>query len=79
MKVTVHSLRCAALAAGLVAAGFGSARADIPASAYVQDGLVVQFDGIENVGTGAAHDDAATTWADLSGNGRDGTLAGVTT
>ena len=36
----------------------------MPASAYVQRGLVVQFDAIDNVGTGT-HDPAATVWKDL--------------
>ena len=30
-----------------------TASADIPASAYVQDGLIAQWDGIENVGVGS--------------------------
>ena len=38
--------------------------ADFPASAYIQDGLVVQFDGIDNAGTGT-HDSSATAWKDL--------------
>ena len=54
-----------------------TALADIPASAYVQDGLVVQFDGIENAGTGT-YDATATIWTDLTGNGRNGTLSGKT-
>ncbi len=40
--------------------------------AYVQSGLVAAFDGIDNAGTGA-HDRTATVWADLSGNGNNGT------
>ena len=31
---------------------------------YVQDGLLAQFDGIDNAGTGT-HDSSATTWKDL--------------
>ena len=34
---------------------------------YIQDGLVVQWDGIDNTGTGF-HDPNATTWKDLKGN-----------
>lgn len=61
---------CAAIAA----LGFAfTASADIPASAYVQSGLVAQFDGIENAGSGT-HNGAATTWTDLTGNGYDATL-----
>ena len=40
---------------------------------YVQDGLVAHWDGIENVGYGI-HDDNATVWTDLTGNGWDVTL-----
>ena len=72
-KNCLRALACA----GAVLGGF-SASADIPASAYIQDGLVVQFDGIENVGAGLVHDASATSWVDLSGNGRDGTRQGVT-
>ena len=43
-----------------------TASADIPASAYVQEGLVAQFDGIENAGAGL-HNANATTWKDLKG------------
>ena len=39
----------------------------LTSSSYVQDGLVGQYDGIDNVGTGT-HDPAATTWKDLAGN-----------
>ena len=54
-----------AVAAGLV--GFGlSAAADIPASAYVQTGLIAQWDGIDNAGTGT-HQADATVWVDLKG------------
>ena len=45
-------------------------RADVPSSAaYCQEGLLAHWDGIENAGRGVAHAAAATTWADLSGNG----------
>ena len=54
-----------------------TASADIPASAYVQDGLVVQYDGIDNAGTGA-HDVNARTWKDLKGQGGDMPLGGLT-
>ena len=41
---------------------------DIPVSsrAYVQDGLVLQLDGLENAGRGV-HDASATSWTDLTG------------
>ena len=40
---------------------------------YVQDGLYYQLDGIENAGRGV-HDATASTWADLTGNGRNATF-----
>lgn len=36
---------------------------------YVQDGLVLHFDGIENAGAEAVHDALAVEWKDLSPNG----------
>ena len=46
----------------------------MPTSAdYVQDGLLVQWDGIDNAGTGT-HDPTATTWKNLKGGGYDLTL-----
>ncbi len=47
-----------------------------PAAAYVQDGLVACWDGVENAGTGL-HDPSATVWKDLVA-GREFTLTGVT-
>ena len=38
---------------------------------------MVAYDGINNTGNG--HDDKATVWKDLSGNGNDGTLNGGAT
>ncbi|MCI8621023.1 MAG: hypothetical protein HFJ50_04595 [Clostridia bacterium] len=40
---------------------------------YVLNGLELYYDGIDNQGTGR-HSTSATTWKDLSGNNRDGTL-----
>ena len=58
-----------AVFAAAVVAGCGSAWADVPASAYVQDGLVAQFDGIENAKDASGkvvHSDAdGTKWLDL--------------
>ena len=51
-----------------------SASRSVGTSAYVRNGLVMFFDGIDNAGSGE-HDDAATRWADLSGNGNDGVVA----
>ena len=39
----------------------------LTSSSYVQDGLVGQYDGIDNQGTGT-HDSTATTWKDLVGD-----------
>ena len=36
-------------------------------ASYVQDGLIAQWDGIDNVGTGT-HDPNATVWKDLAGH-----------
>ena len=38
---------------------------------YVQDGLVVNYDGIRNAGPNAPHDSTATTWANLGSWGND--------
>ena len=42
---------------------------------YLTEGLALRLDGIDNAG-GGVHDASATVWKDLSGNGRDATLAG---
>lgn len=58
-----------------------SGGAKLSAKSYVQDGLVAMWDGIENAGWGV-HDAAATTWADLTGNGYNltvGTQSSFTT
>ena len=72
MAKSIDFCKCAALLAFAVCASAVSAvRADtLPLTAYIQDGLVVQYDGIENAGPGA-HDPAATVWVDLTGNGHD--------
>ena len=46
----------------------------LSSKSYIQDGLLVHWDGIENVGSGLAHDSGATVWKDLSGNGLDMTI-----
>ena len=67
----------------LFAAAAAAAAFLLPASAglrpwepsdYVQEDLVLHYDGIRNAGAGAAHDGAATVWKDLSPNGNDATL-----
>ena len=42
-------------------------KAPIPASSYIQDGLIAMYDGIENAGAGQ-HSNSATTWKDLVGS-----------
>ena len=63
----MRNLKVALAAASAVVVGLAfTAWADIPASAYVQDGLIAQWDGIENAGAGQ-HDANATVWKDLKG------------
>ena len=51
-----------------VSAAFVSASAHAYTSAsYVQDGLIAQWDGIDNTGVGV-HDPGAKAWKDLVGN-----------
>lgn len=45
----------------------------LTAEAYVTNGITMLLDGKDNVGFGC-HDDASTTWVDLSGNGYDWTV-----
>ncbi|MDD6029975.1 MAG: hypothetical protein PUE68_04070 [Kiritimatiellae bacterium] len=52
-----------AAAAGACAAAWG---ARLTSQSYVQDGLVAQFDAIENVGVGR-HENAPAVWKDLKG------------
>ncbi len=42
---------------------------------YVQDGLVLNYDGIRNAGPNAAHDHNATTWVNLGTGGADYDMA----
>ena len=43
-------------------------------SAYVEDGLVLHYDGILNAGVGRPHSPSATIWKDLSATGNDATI-----
>ena len=43
---------------------------------YVKNGLELLLDGIDNTGNG--HSNTTTTWSDLSGNGKNGTLKNMT-
>ena len=57
----------------------GAAAAALTSRSYVQDGLIAQYDGINNVGHGVAHDPNAATWVDLTGNGNNGTVNAAVT
>ena len=79
-----HVFSAPRAAAALVAAAMASAPSlagvkywDNPAfkaydvGDYVQDGLVLNYDGIRNAGPDAAHDPNATTWVNLGTGGSD--------
>ena len=51
----------------------------LSAAHYVQDGLVLHFDGIENAGLGKPHDPNAKTWVDLSPSANDANIERATT
>ena len=64
----MRTLRVALAAASAVVVGWVfTASADIPASLYVQEGLVAQFDGIENAGAGQPHSASPSGWTDITG------------
>ena len=56
----------------------GAALAALTSRSYVQDGLVAQYDGIDNAGYGI-HSDSTNVWVDLTGNGNDGTVNSAVT
>ncbi len=64
----------AALAAALVAHPSIAGLRQWEPSDYIQDNLVLHYDGIRNAGLAAAHDPAATTWKDLSPSAKDATF-----
>ena len=75
MTITHRSITAtAALAAALTALPVLAGLRAWEPSDYVQDGLVLNFDGIRNAGLAAAHNSSATTWKDLSPSGNDATL-----
>lgn len=59
---------------GKYAFGNSRVRKIVTASAYVQDGLIAMWDGIENAGWGV-HDPSAPVWKDLIGS-KDITIVG---
>ena len=68
---TRRKMTAAVTAAALAAASPNLASADngeaYTSASYVQDGLIAQWDGIDNAGTGA-HNPSATVWKDLKGS-----------
>ena len=49
---------------------------EIGPMAYVQEGLVLHYDGIRNAGVDMPHDSSATIWKDLSETGNDAEFIG---
>lgn len=49
---------------------------ETPVADSVRGCLIMWLDGIKNAGADVGHSSAATTWADLSGTGNDGTING---
>ena len=45
------------------------AHAALSAKSYVSEGLIAQWDGLENVSYGGAHDNSTNKWIELTGNG----------
>jgi len=70
-------MKKASVVFGAIGLALAANAAGLSASNYLQDGLVLQFDGIDNAGTGA-HDASATKWKDLKGSAWIDTGAGVT-
>lgn len=58
----------AAIASGFT---FPLAAETYTAASYVQDGLVGQWDGLENAGLGLPHDPTTNYWVDLTGQSGD--------
>ncbi len=60
--------KCKILTVAALVALSGMELAAADASVYIRRGLVAQYDGIDNAGLGL-HDNTASVWSDLSGNG----------
>lgn len=60
--------KCKILTVSALVALSGMELAAADASVYIRRGLVAQYDGIDNAGLGQ-HDNTASVWSDLSGNG----------
>ena len=71
-----NELSCAATSLSLIRITWqwtpGNGLVAYDADDYVQDGLVLHYDGIRNAGLGVAHDSAATNWVNLVNPGTDG-------
>ena len=65
--VQLHNFCKIALSAGSTLALATAFATPYTSASYVQEGLIAQWDGIDNQGTGT-HDPTATTWKDLVGH-----------
>ena len=75
---TLSALAAAVLAFPFALPAVSRAETASASRAYVQRGLVAQYDGIDNAGTGS-HDASATTWKNLAGDASlDGTMGAST-
>lgn len=60
---------CFLLAAGMMMPAVAALKTTWDVGDYVQEGLVMHYDGIRNVGAGQPHDPEAKQWIDLSPSG----------
>ena len=79
MRISVKMIRKCGVAAVTAGVAFAATTAKGALRAwktvdYVQGELELHLDGIHNTGAESVHDFEATTWKDLSGNGRDAEL-----
>ena len=71
MRIVFKTTCCLVAGVGMVLGAM--AGEDLTAASYSREGLIAQWDGIENAGLGLPHDSAANVWKDLAG-ARDLTL-----
>jgi len=64
LKDSFVGLVIVAVLSGISLPTFGG----LSARSYVMDGLIGQWDGVQNVGYDLQHDSTATKWSDLTGN-----------
>ena len=67
--IKIESVRFSVFTIAVIAASSVLAKLKYDVDAYVQDGLVVNFDGIRNQGPGLPHDSFAEHWVDAAGSG----------